>query len=139
VTKFLQSVLQKITPCPDSADKLALDYLSPLLSRTISNYLDVWLSNSYSADYWGPLLEGQQGRLDSLRTWANGIPDRCARKAYLGWIDFYQGKLDSAREELRTHATEKRQNAINQRIRDEQESKKKYAEQVDGAFPRPPQ
>ena len=126
-----------IAPCPDAADQLALDRLSPVLG-TGTNYLDVWISHNYSDDYWQPRFRDRQAKLDGLRAWASKIEDRCARAAYLHWLDFYQNQLNSTREELRTHELEKKMNDDDRQRSEERERMKAYSERVDGAFPYPP-
>ena len=129
----IANAVASVQPCSDVADKLALDRLFP-----ISNYLDVWLSQNYTGEYWNPILQKQQNKLDGLRAWANGIPDRCARDAYLGWINYCQNQLDGAREELRTRSLENEHQRYDKERAAEQNRVRKYSEQVDGAFPNPP-
>jgi len=126
-------------PCPESAKRLALDRLFPSLGMgNIDNYLDVWISGNYTSSYWESRFRGEQALLNNLRAWASKIKDSCARDSYFHWLDYYQGQLDSARDELRTHAQEQKMNDYDRRMREEDERVKKYSEQVDGAFPSPP-
>lgn len=126
-------------PCPDSASDLALDRLFPQLGMgQIENDLGVWLSGNYTDEFWQPKLRAQQKKLDDLRTWASGINDSCARSAYLGWIDFYQRDLNSAKSELTTRAQKKEMDNYDREQKEQQSRTKRYAAAVDGAFPVPP-
>lgn len=128
----------KSIDCGESAKHLALERLFPLLGMgQISNHLDVWISNDYSDAHWQPIFSEQQSKLDSLKTWAESLPDRCAKNSYLHWIEYYQVKLDGAKSELRTHSDEKEMAAYEADRQREKEQTKKFEEAVDGSFPSP--
>lgn len=42
-----------------------------------------------------------RGRIGELRRWANSLPDRCAARAYLYWLDYYDARVNEAERELR--------------------------------------
>lgn len=135
----LRNIVDTVRPCPDSASNLALDKLFPILGMgKIPNYLDVWLSHNYDRKYWEPKFDEKRRKLDDLRVWALSIDDRCARASYIKWLNYYQRELDSARDELKSHAQEKKMNEFDERNAKKREAIEKYQKQIDGAFPDPP-
>lgn len=52
-------------------------------------------------------LDRNQAWVDQKRTWAESLPDRRSRKAYLGWIDYVQTRINDNRSENQTHKERK--------------------------------
>lgn len=42
-----------------------------------------------------------QQKVDQLRVWADTLPNRCDRKAYLTWVKLYQHEIDERRDVAR--------------------------------------
>jgi len=114
--------------CPAGLQQAALDKLFPTLGMgNIDEYLSVWISGNYTQEYWKPKLDEEQATLNRLRVWADKQP-RCQREAYLGWIDYYQGDLNSAWRELKFHGTKNEMEAYD-RDRDKDQRTARAAEQ----------
>jgi hypothetical protein len=133
----LQHLVATLTPCPDAADGLALDKLWPLFTDT-PNDLTVWMSDDYSKNRWEPVFQAWQEKLDKYRAWAGALQDRCARDAYLHWLDYYQRQLETARDELRTHAEQNHMQQYDAQLKRERADRDAYQQEVNGKFPDPP-
>jgi len=96
----------KTIGCPESADRAVLNAMYGDFSDT-PNYLTVWLSHNYDSSYWNPEFDRRQSNIDRTRKWADTLHDRCTRNAYIGWLNYYQHELNSAREELKTQSQKK--------------------------------
>ena len=71
-------------------------------------YLDVWLSGNYDPAWWSPRFEEEQKGIDKIRNWAKTTLPWCPlRSEYLGWMDFYQDRLNGARSELKNKKQKK--------------------------------
>lgn len=75
-----------------------------------------------------------QNWIDAKREWLATLDDLRVRKAYSGWIDYAQTRLDENREENRTHA-EQRAYERRQRASDNEWAKGTTVAQL---IPRPP-
>lgn len=65
--------------------------------------LDIWMSHNYDQNYWVPILDAEQTKIDSIRAWARNQSDRAIRHSYLQWLDYYfEIALRDARKELET-------------------------------------
>ncbi len=77
-------------------------------------------------------LNNQQQWIDRTRQWVSTLTDKRVASAYIGWLDFYQNKLNENREENRTHVRQKEEEA--RRI----QRKKECARVRDIEIPTPP-
>ncbi len=82
-------------PPKDDLNRAAMHNLWPLPSA--SKYYPQSEESLDSAQRW----------VNEKRAWANTLPDRKTRNAYIGWIDYVQGRINENREENRTHAAAK--------------------------------
>lgn len=121
--------------CPDSADHAVLSAMYSDFSDT-PNYLTVWLNHSYDSEYWNPIFDRWQNKIDHTRKWAKSIDDRCTRNSYLGWLDYYQHELNSARNELRTQAERKEMEEYDRQRSSERKQANEYA--IKHGVPKPP-
>ena len=118
----------------DERRNLALNKLFPTLNN-VPNHLSIWLSHEYSVAYWKPRLDQWQAKIDELRVWTKTL-GWLDRRAYSGWLDYYQGQLDSAWSELRTHKEKDHMDDYDRRQQAELEAMKEFAEK--NSFPEPP-
>ena len=114
---------------------LALVKVFPILNQ-VPNYLNIWMNGNYSIDYWKPILEAWQTKIDDLRQWTKSL-GWLDRRAYNGWLDFYQNNLNSAWSELRTQKEKKHMAKYQLNRLKEEERKRKFLD--NGKFPEPPE
>lgn len=112
-----------VMPCPKESDQAALNKVYPLLSA-------IGEANSESE------LRHYQYILDCLREWAVTLTDHCQREGIEGWLDYYQGHLNTRRANLANRETatdgEKRQ----AKYREEQARVRQY--ETSNPFPAMP-
>ena len=77
-----------------------------------------------------------QTKIDDLRQWAKSL-GWLDRRAYNGWLDFYQNNLNSAWSELRTQKEKKHMDKYKNNLLKEEEAKQKFAKTI--VFPEPPE
>jgi hypothetical protein len=115
---------------PCDKDRLRRAALQNIFGK-IENVNSVTVSHG---DHGAKDIARVQGQIDKYRKWAQGLPERCAREAYLGWMDYYQHKLDGAREELRTGAIRKHYEEYVRRS----DAEDREAEELAPKLPQPP-
>jgi len=98
--------------CESSEDALrraALDNLFPLLHYY--NEYDVVIDRVDKIS-----LDHEATKIRSLQLWANRLKDPCVRRAYEGWLGYYQGALQRAYSELKTHDIQQRQEKYDRKV-----------------------
>jgi len=85
--------------CDDSLRMAVLKNLDGKIDKRI-NGLTAWLEPTTAQQR----VDAAQVQINMVREWAKSVEDRCVRAEYNHWLDYFQGELDSAREEIRTHA-----------------------------------
>lgn len=73
------------------------------LASRLTNYseLTIWLSHNYDKEYWLPILDKEQERINAIKKWAKTLPWSMVRHYYLSWIRwYYQPGLWAAKIEL---------------------------------------
>jgi hypothetical protein len=113
---------------------LALDKVYPILNGT-PNALHVWLSHDYSVALWKPRLDSWQSKIDELRKWTKSL-GWLDRRAYNGWLNFFQKELDSAWSELRTKKETRKMDDYKRRSLKQDAAKRRFAE--NHFLPEPP-
>lgn len=110
----------------DALSDAALNNLNPL----VHNY------NEYSVMIDGLdklALDHEATKIQSLKNWARRIKDPCVRSAYDHWLDFYEGQLQSAYQELKTHDLRRGQEAYERK----QDADLKASENLAQSLPKP--
>jgi len=79
-------------------------------------------------------INDMQARIDAARLWTSeNVKERRVRNEYNGWLDFYERRVKEAREELRTHARQKRMEDYDR----EQKERWGKAREAQETLPRP--
>lgn len=84
-------------------------------------------------DWDEAFLDAEQKRIDAVREWAIGL-EKEPRDIYLDWVEFFQGKLNEARNEVRFHTERNRFKSSHNRLEQELEA----AKQAAMSLPKPP-
>ena len=115
-------------PCDPAIKDAVLDKLSGRFHEWSA--MDVYFDR-YKATEGD--FQKEQAQIDRLSQWAEGLPNRCFRNAYLDWMDYYQRELNGAREELKSHEQQKEMQEYDQRNESEREAERRV-----GKIPSPP-
>lgn len=75
-------------------------------------------------------------RVASVRAWADGLQDVCARNAYATWLDFYDRQLDGAETSIRTGEKERSGKLAETERRAKEEQRRAFMRSC--SFPVPP-
>jgi thioester reductase-like protein len=120
-----------------SQDIIDSAVLKKLYGR-INHYNDVsiWSSKNYSMKHWGPILAGEQAKIDEIREWIKGLGDKRVSASYSGWLDYYQLNLDEAWKELRTQNKKKEMDLFRANWAKEREAVKRFSDE--NPIPEPP-
>jgi len=119
------------------ASNIAYRKVSAVLGQFPCNNLSVWLSHNYVEAHWLPIFAEKQSEIDRLRSWAKEIANPTVKRAYSGWINWYDRSLEEARVELRTRNTKTEMDLYESELADMRQQEEKR--QATNPLPDPPQ
>jgi hypothetical protein len=113
--------------CPPEAEAAALDVLYPRMTGLRPSYYHPTQAE----------IDRFKDEIANLREWANSLPDRCARAAYVHWLDYYDHEAFEAEAEVRTRKQERGSEEYRKRVDAERNREREWrADNPD--FPTPP-
>lgn len=119
--------------CPSEMTDAVLDVVYPRINK-------ISLDKYSGAQITKGSITREEYEIKCIQEWAEKNTTGCTRSAYKGWMDYYQDRLDEAKEEMKFRAEEKGEAAQQTAFEREEAAKRVRVNAFEKAhlIPKPP-